>query len=174
MASPVSNVLVVLREALDLLTDPGESDDPNPCGIAPEPCRVGIYLGGEVPWDSCGEGSCSGKDGMLWAKLVSIDPVTGADQAGSCNTYMWTAEIGVVRCVASVTNSGTPPKMDIIESDAEQQAADADAIYSALACCASRPESLHNVSLTRWNPLGPSGGCAGGAWTVRGRLDVCC
>lgn len=170
MTGPLTRVVVVLQTALDALT----CQDADCCSITPDVCRTAVYLGGEVPWDTCDSG-CSGKrNGMLWAKIVSIDPTAGGTDTGSCASYTWTAEIGVVRCITGLNQDGSPPSAAAVAKDARQQVADADAIYAALRCCPTRPDALQDVSLTRWAPVGPQGNCAGGAWSVRGSLDVCC
>lgn len=175
MSTPLTDVADILRSALTLLTEDPEESDPDPsCPILePDVCRVALYLGGEVPYDSC-DGGCSGSaNGMLWAKIISVTPTQGNTDQGSCASYIWTAEIGVVRCVAGLGNDGQPPTAAQVEADALQQAADADAIFTALRCCPTRPDELRDVSLTRWDPVGQSP-CAGGTWTVRGALNVCC
>lgn len=174
MASPLVTVLGILTDVLDLLTDSEGSEDTPDCALTVLPCRTAVYLGGEVPWDECGDGGCSGKDGMLWAKLISVDPTAGGSDQGNCPSYIWTAEIGIVRCIATLGEGSAPPSASVIEADAIRQAADADAIYTALRCCDARSEALREVALSRWNPLGPQGACAGGAWTVRGAFSVCC
>jgi hypothetical protein len=168
VARPLGQVATILKDALDLLTGPSSE-----CCISPAPCRTALYLGGEVPWDECGSGCGNGKSGMLWAKLISVDP-QGPAQGGNCDTWQWTAEFGIVRCIATVSNNGNPPSATAIQVDADQQIADADAIFTALNCCASRPETLQDVTVLRWQPLGPTGACAGGTWTVKGTLNVCC
>lgn len=162
-----------MESVLDLLaTDPEESDVQT-CTLDPLPCRTAVYLGGEVPWDSC-EGSCTGdREGMLYASLVGLNPVTGQDPGG-CPTWNFTFDIGVLRCIHGLTDSGKPPKPEDIAADAARQADDADAVFYAFTCCPTRPEALRVVTLQSWRPLGPQGRCAGGAWTVRGRLDACC
>lgn len=174
MSTPVGHVLEVLQSALDLLTVVPEPPAENLCLIDPLPCRTAIYLGGEVPWDSCNGTGCGDRDGMLWAKMIGINPVSGGSDSSNCPDYTWTAEIGVVRCVASLDDSGNIPTPDQVAADAQQQADDADAIFTALRCCAPADSPLREVALTSWSPLGPTGGCAGGAWTVRGRLSACC
>lgn len=170
MADPVTDVVALLRLALDSLScNTGDC-----CPVSPPTCRTAVYLAGEVPWDTC-ESGCSGdSNGMMWANLLTIAPTAGGSDQGSCADYIWTAEVGIVRCVAGPTNDGSPPSADKVQADAEQQATDADAIFTALRCCDSRPEGLLDVALSSWAPLGPNGNCAGGAWTVRGRLSVCC
>lgn len=170
MSDPVSIALKRIHEALALLT----CDSGDCCGLDLQPCRTAVYLGGEVPWDTCDSGCGSSKNGMLWGKLVGINPVTGQDQGGRCNSYKWSAEIGVIRCITGMDNAGNPPSAKAIEADSARQAKDAGQIFSALTCCATRPDWLRDVNVTSWAPLGPSGNCAGGAWNLTGVLDVCC
>lgn len=173
MSGPLEEVADILRSALALLTEDPEESELDCAPLTPEVCRSALYLGGEVPYDSC-DGACgSGKNGMVWAKVVSITPTAGDSDQGKCASYIWTAEIGVVRCVAGLGEDGQPPSAARVESDALQQVADADAIFTALRCCPTRTDALRDVALTRWDPVGQSP-CAGGAWTVRGALNVCC
>lgn len=169
MSKPVASVLKIMSDALDTL-----GQDSDCCALNPEVCRTAVYLGGEVPWDSCDSGCAGGKNGMLWAQLVRIDPVTGDPGAGNCASFAWTIEFGIVRCVAGPDQSGNPPSETAVAADAAQQIADADAIFAALSCCASRSDALRDATVSSWTPLGPDGGCAGGTWSMRGRLNVCC
>lgn len=171
MTGPVTAVADLLRSALDLLTDQGATG--NCCPLSPQVCRAAVYLGGEVPYDSCDDGCSGKKNGMLWAKLISITPTQGNTDQGACASYIWTAEIGIVRCVAGLGEDGSPPSPARVEADALQQTADADTIFTTLRCCEARSEELKDVSLVRWDPVGQSP-CAGGTWTVRGALNVCC
>lgn len=164
--TPVSAIVTLLHTALDLVQD-------NSCGSLAPVCRCAVYLGGEVPMDSC-ETSCgNGRNGMLWANLVGVNQIPQAGD-GPCQAWTWTAQIGVYRCVAVLGADGSIPSKDAIEADSTQQAADADAIYAALVCCVYRPETLRDVTLSSWAPVSPQGGCAGGSWTVTGRLEDCC
>jgi hypothetical protein len=167
--TPVARVLALLGKALDVLTDEGAD-----CALDVQPCRTAIYLGGEVPWDTCEDNACGAvRNGQLWAQLVGINPTAGGSDASNCPSYNWTGSIGIVRSIATLTASG-PPSVDRIAKDAARQACDADAIFRAITCCPDAESPLREVTLSAWSPLGPSGACAGGAWTVRGRLDVCC
>lgn len=166
MSGPATAVLGVLQEVLDLLTDPTSG-----CVLSPEPCKIGLVPGSAVAWDTCGEGKCAtGKDGQLWANLNTFTTVG----VGPCQTITWTATIGIVRCVATVKDDGTFPTSAELLADADQQAADADSIKAAIDCCENRSENIRDVTLVAWTALGPTGGCAGGQWTVKGVLDVCC
>lgn len=166
MTSGVTAVLSILEDALALLTD-----EVSGCAISPGVCRVTLDPGNNTAWDTCGDNTCSSGDGQLWANITTL---TASPQQGPCQTITWAATIGVVRCAATVRDDGTPPSSDAVQADAWQQALDADTIWSALTCCDTRPESLRDVAVVAWVALGPTGGCVGGQWTVRGQLDVCC
>ena len=159
--------LAVLQQIVDLLTD-----ETSGCAVSPVPCRVAVYPGASVPWDSCGSQGCGDeKNGQLWAALVSAN-VTGQ---GECRRITFTANIGVVRCEqGSLRDDGSFPPVDLTEADATQQAVDADTIWRALTCCEARSDALRDLTLVSWTALGPSGGCVGGQWTATGAIDVCC
>lgn len=164
-------LLECFHQLLDYLTDPDQEG--RDCPLTPEPCRVAVYPGAEVAWDTCETLGCgSGKDGQLW---VAAQPATVLEQGGGCRRIIWTAEVGIVRCAAGPRGDGSPPTVEAVEADAAQQSADSMAIMRAItARTAERPECLDGVELVSWQPLGPSGGCVGGAWTIRGVLDECC
>lgn len=157
--------LATLQEIVDLLVDGSDNCVP----LDPPPCRAGVYPGQEVPWDFCG-GQCGGNDGQLFANLSGMD----VRQEGPCQRITFTAEVGILRCAAPMADDGTPPSAAAISADADQQAQDADAIWNAISCCTDRSEDLRGIVLVSWRALGPTGGCVGGAWIVRGVIDTCC
>lgn len=164
-------LLECFRAILAELADPERVTD---CPLSPEPCRVAVYPGGEVAWDSCETLGCgSGKNGQLW---VAAQPAIVTEQGGGCRRIQWTAEIGIVRCASGVVrDDGSPPRVADVEADAAQQAADSAAIMRAVTTrWPGKPECLEGVGLVAWQPLGPNGGCVGGSWTIRGVLDECC
>lgn len=154
-------VLDLLRSLLGLLS----SGD---CAVVPDPCRVAVYPGPEVPWETFTVECGGGRDGQLYAALQSV---TVQSSAGGCRSIVFTAVVGIMRCAATLTDSGDAPSTVRVEADADQQAADADAIMRALTCCPDRPEGVELVS---WTPIGPSGAAAGGEWTVQGVIQECC
>jgi len=179
--TPTLRVLQTLRAILDLLTvdpspgSPGESPGPDGCLLWPPPCRVVLSPGLDIAWDSCGEAGCAdpdGRDGQLWANITTMATVNSS--AGSCERINWTADIGIVRCAATLQEDGSAPTVAAEEHDAWQQAADADMLWQAIRCCPTRPESVQDITLVNWTALGPSGGCVGGVWTISGALEVCC
>jgi hypothetical protein len=165
----ITHALEALDEVLHLLTDPVSG-----CAIEPPPCRVSLYPGIEVAWDTC-EVNAAGDNGQLWANLLGTPTIT---DEGPCQTVQWAGEIGIVRCAAGPRESSSgeyiPPSVEAVTADALRQAQDADAIWRALACCESRSERVRGMVLTSWRPVGPQGGCVGGIWTVRGAFSVCC
>lgn len=165
--TPTVAILQTLRDILDLLTAPGA------CQIHPEPCRTVLSPGLDIAWDSCGD-SCgeNGRDGQLWANITTMEAVT--EGGGTCERITWTADVGIVRCAATLQEDGSPPAPAAEEHDAWQQAADADMIRYAIRCCPTRRETMQDLQLVNWTALGPSGGCVGGAWTISGVLEDCC
>lgn len=174
--SPTVNILHTLRDILDLLTCPCGDCLTDDCQLVPQPCRVVLSPGLNVAWDSCGasgDGECGcggGKEGQLWANITTMETVP---DAGNCERIIWTADVGIVRCAATLDDDGNPPEVEAEEHDAWQQAADADRIRYAIRCCESRSDAIRDVELVTWTALGPDGGCVGGAWTIRGILDEC-
>jgi hypothetical protein len=167
------HVLLILSDILETLTtDESEGGCPLPCF-----CRVAVYPGLEVPLDSCETGGhcADGCDGQLWGAVQSITRVQQPEAPG-CEAYLWTAQVGAARCAAMPRDDGTPPSIDAVQRDAARQAVDADGIRYAIACCPTRSQRVKDagIVLESWTPLGPSGGCVAGFWTIRGRFDDCC
>jgi hypothetical protein len=166
-------VIELLSDILELLA--GSEDSDAPCPLPPF-CRVAVYPGMDVPWDSCGTGDCNEADGQLWAALQPLTRVPSSDAgSGNCQVWQFTAQVGAVRCAAKMSDDGQPPPVEAVQQDAIRQAIDADGIRYAITCCPERPQRLKDagIVLDSWTPLGPND-CVGGAWTIRGRIDVCC
>lgn len=168
-------VIELLSDVLELLTTPeDEGGCPLPCF-----CRVAIYPGLEVPWDSCQTSCGDGCDGQLWGAIQSVTRLQGdgSNGVGTCVRYTFTAQVGAVRCAAKMTDNDLNPfpPVEAVQNDAIRQAIDADGIRYAIACCPERPRRLREagIVLDSWEPLGPQD-CVGGAWTISGVFDVCC
>lgn len=171
----VVRVLEILSDVLELLTtDESDGGCPLPCF-----CRVAVYPGIDVPWDSCSTSCGDGCDGQLWGAIQSLTRAPGSTDAGNggCQAWRFTAQVGAVRCAAKMNDDDTNPfpSVDAVQQDAIRQAIDADGIRYALTCCPTRPQRMKDagIVLESWVPLGPND-CVGGAWTISGRLDVCC
>jgi hypothetical protein len=172
-AGGLTYTIELLSDILELLTtEESEGGCALPCF-----CRVAVYPGLEVPWDSCTTGgSCGECDGQLYAAIQSVERVPG-DGVGACKTYNFNAIVGAVRCAAKLKDDDLDPfpSVEAVQNDAIRQARDADGIRYAIECCPTRPQRLKDagIVLERWDALGPQD-CVGGAWTIRGRFDVCC
>ncbi|QYN17610.1 hypothetical protein [Amycolatopsis sp. DSM 110486] len=143
---------------------------------APVKCCC-VQYGSEVSLDDCSrEGD---REGMAWARLVSVYPTRVFPQAdatriGNCggeNGWAVMVELGVVRCAPSIDERGNLPKCWDITNAAEKAANDAHAMRRAIMCCGwgqnndplgDDPEYV----IGAWHPLGGEGGCQGGTMTV--------
>lgn len=167
MGAPVSLVLNHLRTILDTLNP----DTPDTgCPLTPAPCRVALYPGDTVAYDTCQSESCSDGDGQLFANIVSITNRTSADAGGSCREWVVTARVGIVRC-------GPLPDADAdeIEAAATQQGIDADTILNALTCCDDMPREIRDLfTPMSWAAISEQGGCVGGEWTIVAVIGDCC
>jgi hypothetical protein len=138
----------------------------------PEPCFCGILPGDLVPLDYCQE--CDGgKCGMAWVRTVNIqeqrvsryDSMEGSSiRARNCTAPLdMIVEVGVTRCAPMPESDGTPPSMAEQLDSARLVMADQAAALRAIRCCL---DSKYPIRVGTWLPMGPSGGCIGGAWTV--------
>lgn len=131
-------------------------------GLDPIPGRMIVAPGLEVAWDDC----C---DGQVWTRLIQLLPMVQQGAPG-CGVVGWQATIGlgIVRCVATVNDSGQAPSAGQITADASQMTSDIDVLREVITCNTFQP--LERLVPTGWVPLGPLGGCAGGEWTMTGTL----
>lgn len=173
MTSGLGGLVELLSDILVILTS--DDSDSVGCGGMPPFCRVAVYPADVVPLDSCEVNECagSGKDGMLWGAVQSIDLVE--DQGGGCIVWDWTAEVGAVRCAAKPTDGQKLPSVVAVQSDAVRQALDADDILRGIVCCPERDSRIKRAGIVvdGWEAV-IGGGCVGGKWNIRGRFDVCC
>lgn len=128
------------------------------CGV---PVAKSGIVHGEVMWDECCEG-------YLFMRVVQTDLVEQFPQASQpvtrCTQSLASlVELGILRCAPMVDDNGNPP------SDAEQQEfaydtiVDKSILYNVLRN--HNPDwANYPVVITSWVPLGPEGGCGGGAW----------
>jgi hypothetical protein len=130
----------------------------------PETCFCGVIHGAAIPADYC-ESGLQG-NGMAWARLVSITEVQsqGQDpQASFCGSPLEAViEVGILRCALGLSESGMPPTVEQHMEAARLAAADMAASLAAIRCCVNK----RDVRVLAWQPMGPDGGCVGGAWTA--------
>jgi hypothetical protein len=103
--------------------------------------------------------------GMAWVRVSrryrsTRFPVPESEPGACAAQLAVECELGVYRCVATLGDHGEPPSP--VEVTADALAADADAC--ALADAVGRLRWTHVRGA--WSPIGPSGGCGGGAQMV--------
>lgn len=133
----------------------------------PEPCFCAILPGAEVAFDYC-EPCEGGACGQAWVRLDSLYPSAvfpAPDVEGTCASLLAiSVQVGIVRCAPVAGDDGGPPGLADQLDTAQLQVADALAIRRAVLCCGL---SLHREhALGPYQPVGPLGGCVGGAWTA--------
>lgn len=133
--------------------------------LVPKPTRViHVNPGRQVPWDECCVGQLAGR-------VLTITPFTGPRGSTSlgCGVveYVVTLGISIIRCVATVDDSGQAPTPAEMDADGLQMTRDLANIMRVIQC--------HPATRTMgaWNPLGNQGGCGGGEWTFQVRIPVC-
>jgi len=103
--------------------------------------------------------------GMAWVRVTrryrsTVFPAPDSTPDRCTGPLAVECELGVYRCVSVLGDSGEPPSAAEVTADA--LAADADACALA--------EAVNRLSWTHvrgaWTPIGPSGGCGGGAQMV--------
>lgn len=136
------------------------------------PGMVHLAPGRQVAWDNCCEG------GQLWVRVISMHPsgegVTGSSfpdrvVRDSCAPATWAVQLGVgiVRCVATVNETGEPPNETQITNDAVNMLDDMELLRRAIVCNFRRGVThVQRILLDSWTPQGVDGGCGGGEWTL--------
>jgi hypothetical protein len=126
-----------------------------------------------VAWDGC---EC----GQVWVRLISIAPATGRRTSSftsvlPCGVELWTVEvgIGVLRCAATLDDSGRAPSAAALTADTLQMTQDQANLSAAIQCEMSHIWQVDRLSPVSWLPLGPDGGCVGGEWRVTTLVDNC-
>lgn len=138
--------LVVLGELIGVVFD----------GLTEKPGRSVVAPGENVAWDDC----CNGQ---LSVRIQGVEPLFQGNN-GCPVGYVLTLGISVVRCVATVDDRGRPPSAEQVTMDGHRTTRDMREIANAIQCW--RPVDAHVSRLGGWRPLGPSGMCAGGEWTM--------
>lgn len=134
----------------------------------PQLCFCGLIPGADVIQDYV---TCQSKDercGMAWTRVYVGAPVTGIGQQdeslNNCGADLgFDLEVGILRCVpvASDAQGNAPTEAQMLAS-ARLQLLEMETMRRAIQCC----DALEEFILNSYTPLGPSGGVAGGFWTV--------
>jgi hypothetical protein len=130
-------------------------------------CFCGVIAADQPVLDYCG--ACEGNAcGEAWVRLVTVIPIVDPSTTSAsnpCNAPLQAAvEVGVARCAPMPGDDGEPPSMaDQLEA-ALQQVADMRAALRAIRCCPAY--GAKDFDVVEWLPIGPEGGCLGGAWAI--------
>lgn len=133
-------------------------------GLPPH-CFCGVVPGQEAAYDYAGD--CDIACGMAWVRLITSYPsvivATPYDQPNNCGAMLGIeVEMGSVRCVPGLDNSGNPPAPADLLASAQLQSADMMAMRRAIACCSGSRDFL----VGSYQPIGPEGGLVGGFWSI--------
>lgn len=130
----------------------------------PEFCFVGILPGSDISMEHCND--CGGKCGMAWVRLSSIIEDPEAVGTTRCVVQLSAnVEIGMLRCHQTSTERGEPMSAEYQHDKAQAQLAEMASMKKVL-LCSDIVKDLNKV-LGSYTPVGPVGGCVGGAWTAR-------
>lgn len=140
--------------------------------LEPPVDRAVLAPGGSVSWDAC---EC----GQVWVRLIGLVPSASSQVRSSaflpCGVTIWvvTLGVGVLRCAAVLDESGNAPSPAALSADTLQETADLAALSAAIQCCMTASPHVEHLSMLRWSPLGPDGGCLGGEFQFNVLMDNC-
>lgn len=128
--------------------------------VAGEVCLCTLLPGSAVPQDYCQGQGCGG---MAWVRNHDLTPNDAFDGRGvGCFTPMLaTVELGIIRSVPTPGYNGLPSEDDHLEMSVRQME-DMSAACRAMQACSQS----HEFTVGGYTPIGPQGGCFGGAWTL--------
>ncbi len=158
-----SRLSLILGDVVDALADVGA------------PVAVSTIEPGMVSWDYC----CATDDGVGQAfirvvRIVAAEPFPQQTLVPrSCPPTMAAlVEVGVLRCAPTLTSQANAPAPAEVTATAAQVIADMSVVYSVLK--GHVPDwALFPTTLDTWSPIGPEGGCAGGAWQAWIDVAIC-
>jgi hypothetical protein len=157
-----------LWSRLTLLLDTA-SEAVSGCGYPVSSQAVEI---GDLAWSDC----CD--EGHLYIRVVRMNAVSPFPQAtlapSNCALEMSAlVELGILRCVGNLEDgSGYAVSPAERTLDSLQNARDASILFNVLKS-ATPDWANHPLVIEQWVPLGPQGGCAGGAWQFHMDVALC-
>lgn len=156
------NVYPYIESALDCIRDELECQG---VGV----CRYDTLIAAQDQLDGCDccENTPDGTQGRVWARATDVTAVEGPRNIPNCPpSFVAAINFGISRCAVTGENL---PSSDVLRDQAVRGYADMHAIYMALSKCDSR---RWPTTMNRWTPIGPSGGCYGGIWSVELRVGL--
>jgi hypothetical protein len=142
-------------------------------------CRSFWHPGATAPWDACGTVD-GGAEGQAWVAVQRVYPTdrfpAQVAEAHRCVPSGYGAEVvvGILRCAATVDDSGRAPTGDRVTVDAVKVSRDRQIILETIVCCLFGDDpDPGGFRLGAWEPLGPNGGCVGGQWRLDVALPAC-
>jgi hypothetical protein len=142
-------------------------------------CRSFWHPGADAPWDACGttEGGAEGQAWVAVQRVYAADSFPTENAAGQrCVPYGYAADlrVGILRCAATVDGNGRAPSPEQVTVDAVKVSRDRQIALEAITCCFVTEDDDPGIFLLRgWTPLGPQGGCVGGAWDLTVAVPPC-
>lgn len=163
IAAPVAGEL--LGRLIDAFADPGND--------VLAVCEAGLISGSMLVADHCCDGRTAAGEPCMGQLTVRVEdvfptdafPAPRADAIPVCGTS-WAVrlELAVLRCALAMDAAGHPPPMDAEQAVALEILADAALVRETVLALAA--ETDRAVTVGGWLPMGPDGGCVGGAMTV--------
>ena len=133
-------------------------------------CTCLVHAGQSVSWDYCGHCD-SGSCGMVYIRpgvsfaSTNFPNADGNSRLGCEGPLAWELEVGILRCFpAFADDDGEPSPPDELTEASLLLVEDQVAIRTAIQCCES--PYLKTKVLLDWQPVGPSGNCVGGYWSM--------
>lgn len=133
------------------------------------PRRSMVVPGGPAVWDDCCDDD---EGGTLWVRTVRVWPskvFPNKDlDAVPCRAGLAVQlGIGIVRCVKAMDDRGNPVTPTEYQEYARVANCDMAAIHQGIVGIPDYDEATAGVlAVDQWTPLGESGNCAGGEWTI--------
>lgn len=122
-------------------------------------CDTFVVTGEAVALDHMGVG-------VAWVReaTTTITEVEGGSSTVCAQPWRVALEVGIALChplQEEPLSLDQHLAMAVAVSDAKS------ALWKAIACCPEwRPQNKRAMSVTRWQPIGPSGGVVGGGWLL--------
>lgn len=135
--------------------------------LAGPTCFIGLVPGAVVAMDFCDCEQGGLACGMAWVRLNNAGPSVrfpnlGGSPSSCADPTAASIQLGITRCMPSVDEHGRPPTVPEQDHATRAQMSDYAALRRAVVCCLAGETYV----LGPYLPIGPMGGCGGGAITI--------